>query len=157
MIVLHNDFTRVRSQSVLHPSRHTTFHYCIASKAIREGGIFQGYSAASVYHRGLQSTQSFSNLPGCYRGNRPGQAFLICFHPTYPCIVEFFLSASRVASAPSRRSSKRRKHGFMSAIRSASKRRLGWEDGGIRRGSFERGLERTGEWAEGERKENIHA
>lgn len=121
----------MRSQSILHPSRHTTFHYCIASKAIREGGIFQGYSAASVYHRG--STQSSSNLPGCYRGNRPGQAFLIRFHPTYPCTVGFSLSASRVASAPSWRSSKRRKHGgFMSAIRSASKRRLGWEDGGIR-------------------------
>jgi len=59
-----------------------------------------------------------------------------------------------VASAPGRRSSKGRKHaGFTSAIRSASKRRLGREDGEIRRGSFEKGLERIREWAEGERKE----
>lgn len=35
--------------------------------------------------------------------------------------------------------------GFMSAIRSASKRRLGREDGEIRRRSFEKGLERIGE------------
>lgn len=140
MIVLNNEFTQVRSQSLLHPSRHTTFHY-IASRAKPKGRHISRLFGCFCLSSRAGSTQSSStNLPGSCRGNRPGQAFLIRFHPTHPHIVRVSLSASRVASAPGRRSSKGRKHGFTSAIRSASKRRLGREDGGIRRGSFEKGV-----------------
>lgn len=48
MIILSNEFTQVYSQVDI--TLRATPPFTIVSRA--KGGIFQGYSAASVYHRG---------------------------------------------------------------------------------------------------------
>lgn len=98
--------------------------------------------------RAGSTRSSSSSLPGCCRGNRPGfpNAFPPCRHlhhqSTYPR-VGFLPAVSRVASAPGRRSSKGRKHGFTSARHSfGSEASVGTRGRGGRRATGLRGLRR---------------
>lgn len=149
----------MRPQSTLHPSRRTTFHYCIASKAIRKGGIFQGYSAAAfVYHRRQDRPDPLQRASqGCCRGNRPGQAFLIRFHPitTYLPSHRWVFPVGLEGGKCTRPEIFKRKK-----IRFHERHSFGFEAStgeGDRRDPTrivsQRGLERIGEWVEGERKE----
>lgn len=160
-IVPSNEFTQVHPQVDTAPSaqRRAAFLTPPSSReqsSICKGGIFQGYPLLGG--EGRIDPVLFVEPPRLlpWQQARTGQTFLMRFHPattyraTYPR-VGFLPSVSRVASAPGRRSSKGRKHGFTSAIRSAPKRPPGRGGrggggaggatglGGPRRESFERG------------------
>lgn len=127
LTIILSRFTQYICKSILRIM--SFFLISLANKAIWKASIFQGYPAASACHRGQDRPGPPHRASDCYRSNRPSRAFLMRFHSTaaylsnYPCVAGFSLSASRMASAPWPEIFKRKKkHGFMSAIRSAGER-----------------------------------
>lgn len=157
MIVLSNEFTQVRPQVDISPAPFAPHHFPLLYRE-------QSYPEREAYFKVIRLPLSTTEgridpillnepprlLP--WQQTKPGfpNTFSSYHHlPSHRRVFPIGLEGGKCT----RRSSKGRKHGFTSAIRSASKRRLRREDGEIRRGSFEKGLERSEEWAEGERKE----
>lgn len=83
MIILSNEFTQVHSQVDIAPFALHQLLLLYREQSYPKGRhISRLFGCFCLPPRTGSTRSSSTSLPGCCRGNRPGQAFLIRFHPT---------------------------------------------------------------------------